>query len=160
MVAKRITATLVATVILLGCFFCAASAEENTNDTVWAFAGGVDYINEEEGIQASGLIYRTLLQVSKKNNTTITINGVTDCDPVVIKCGFKNIVVQRRLSTSTTWTDYHNFGNDYVDTFFHAISKDLTVDPGYLYRAICKHYAKKNALTIQTISATSNYVAI
>lgn len=109
-------------------------------------------------IRASGLIYQFNLTASKKNSTTLRIQGFTDCDPVVIRCGFKNLKVQRRVSSSSSWTDFHDYGNVYVDSFDAIIDRDLTVDPGYQYRVTCKHYAKKNILNTQTISNTSNIV--
>jgi hypothetical protein len=129
-------------ICILGSFLIPTFAETNSN-------------NE---IQTSGLIYRYNLSLSKKNNTTVIINGLTDCDPVVVKCGFKNLKVQRRANSSSSWTDYHDYGNDYIDSFTNAICKELSVDPGYQYRATCIHYAKKNILNTQTISNTSNVV--
>lgn len=114
--------------------------------------------NNGDDILASGLIFQYDLTIVKKNNTTLTIYGTTDCDPVVVKCGFKNLKVQRRANSSSSWSDYYTYGNEYLDTCFYAIGRDLTVDPGYQYRVTCKHYAKKNLFSTQTISNTSNII--
>ncbi len=114
--------------------------------------------NNGEEINASGLIYQYNLAAAKENNTTLYIEGFTDCDPVVVRCGFKNLKVQRRANTSSSWSDYYDYGNVYEDTDYAAIARDLPVDPGYQYRVTCKHYAKKNILNTQTISNTSNVV--
>ena len=108
--------------------------------------------------QASGLILMYDLTISKENSTTLFIEGLTDCRPEVVKCGFKNLKVQRRANSSSSWSDYHDYGNDYLDSWSYEIARPLTVDPGYQYRVTCKHYAKKNLLSTQTISNTSNIV--
>lgn len=120
----------------------------------------VTYARDNSGneIQASGLIFRYNLAISKKDSTTIHIEGLTDCDPVVVKCGFKNLIVQRRASSSSSWSDYYDYGNIYDDSNLAALGKYLAVDVGYQYRVTCKHYAKKNLFSTQTISNTSNIV--
>lgn len=139
---KRILAFLMALICLYGSFAFATYASDQ------------DY----EEIRASGLIYHYNLAASKKNSTTLEIEGDTSCDPVVVKCGFKNLKVQRRINSSSSWSDYYDYGNVYYDSCAAAIGRDLPVDPGYQYRIICKHYAKKNILNTQTISNTSNIV--
>lgn len=113
--------------------------------------------NDDE-IQASGLIFQFNMAASKDSSTKLYIEGFTDCDPVVVKCGFKDLKVQRRANSTSSWADYYNFGNVYEDTDYAIISRSLTVEPGYQYRVTCKHYAKKNLFSTQTISNTSNIV--
>jgi hypothetical protein len=114
--------------------------------------------NSVDEIQASGLIFRFNLAISKENSTTLYIEGSTVCDPVVVKCGFKNLKVQRRANSTTSWSDFYDYGNVYDDSDSAIISRYLPVDPGYQYRVTCKHYAKKNILNTQSISNTSNIV--
>lgn len=144
---KRIVSVLMTMICLLGCFLFPVTAE---NDP--------DVLTDDSINRASGLIYQYGLHVSKKDSTTITIEGLTDCDPVVVRCGFKNLLVQSRLNPSSPWTTFHNYGDDCIDSDTHEISKNLTIVPGYQYRATCKHYAKKNILNTQTISNSSNVV--
>ena len=139
---KKYLAFLMALICLFGFFAFAANA---TNQ---------DY----EENRASGLIFSYNLSASKENSTTLVIYGLTSCDPAVVKCGFKNLKVQRRANSSSSWSDFHDYGNVYEDTNLAAIGRTLTVDPGYQYRVTCKHYAKKNVLNTQTISNTSNIV--
>ena len=114
--------------------------------------------NSVDEMQASGLIFRFNLAISKENSTTLYIEGSTVCDPVVVKCGFKNLKVQRRANSSSSWSDFYDYGNVYSDSDYAILGRYLTVDSGYQYRVTCKHYAKKNILNTQTISNTSNIV--
>lgn len=139
---KRIVSFIMALVCLFSSFVFAAFAADNNGDE----------------INASGLIYQYDLTIVKDNSTTLIVYGFTDCDPVVVKCGFKNLKVQRRANSSSSWSDYYDFGNVYFDSDYASISRDVTVVSGYQYRATCKHYAKKNILNTQTISNTSNIV--
>lgn len=156
MKAKRTTAFIMAVICMLGCLLFSSSAEEiETSNQPMVSPSALD---DGDGTLASGLIFQYYLVLSKKNSTTLNVAGLTDCDGVVVKCGYKNLKVQRRASSSDSWTDYYDYGNLYLDTFVYHLSRNLTVDPGYQYRAVCKHYAKKNILNIQTISNTSNIV--
>lgn len=139
---KRILAFLMVLICLFSSFAFAAYATEQ----------------DDEENRASGLIYHYTLVISKKNSTTLEIEGDTSCDPVVVKCGFKNLKVQRRANSSSSWSDYYDYGNVYFDSYAATIIRNLPVDPGYQYRVTCKHYAKKNILNTQTISNTSNIV--
>lgn len=139
---KRIVSVLMAFVCLLSSFVFAAYAADSNGDE----------------IKASGLIYQYDLSASKRDSTTLIVYGLTDCDPVVVKCGFKNLKVQRRANSSSSWSDFYDYGNVYLDSHHYAIGRYLNVDPGYQYRITCKHYAKKNILNTQTISNTSNIV--
>ena len=139
---KRIVSFVMVLVCLLSSISMASYATDPNNDD----------------IKASGLIYQFNLSASKDSNTRLYIEGFTDCDPVVVKCGFKNLKVQRRVNSGSSWSDFYDYGNVYDDSYFIQIGRYLTVDPGYQYRVTCKHYAKKNVLNTQTISNTSNIV--
>ena len=114
--------------------------------------------NNENEIQASGLILNYDLTGVKKNSNTLTVYGTTSCNPLVVKCGFKSLKVQRRSNSSSSWSDFYDYGNVYFDSNYASIARDLPVDPGYQYRITCTHYAKKNILNTQSISNTSNIV--
>lgn len=154
---KRTIAFILAIVCVGGCMLLPVSAEEADALAVKPMVS-INTLAVGDDIQASGLIFQFYLSVNKIDNTTLCISGLTDCDAVVVKCGFKNLKVQRRANSSSSWSDYYDFGNLYRDTFGYYLSRDLTVEPGYQYRATCKHYAKKNILSTQTISNTSNIV--
>ncbi len=106
---------------------------------------------------ATGLIIERSIGVQRSGNT-LTITGKTYCSSSVVKCGFKEVVIQRRASSSASWSDYLTYTDLYVDTFSYILSKTLTVPSGYQYRVTCIHYAKKNIFSTQKIDNTSNIV--
>lgn len=115
--------------------------------------------NKESNTRATGLIYAYRLTLSQ-NGTTLNIGGQTSCSIEVVKCGFKDLVIQRRKNSSDSWSNYYDYGNVYVETNSANLSTTLVVESGYQYRISCKHYAKKNLLSTQTISNTSTVVAV
>ena len=115
--------------------------------------------NESTESRATGLIMSYGLEISA-TGTTIRILGETYCAGSVVKSGFKNLVVQRKKVSSSTWSDYYDYGDLYSDTYAASVNTTLAVESGYEYRVTCKHYAKKNLLVTQSISNTSNVVAV
>lgn len=109
--------------------------------------------------RATGLIYSYRLFLSKSGNT-LDISGQTYGSGEVVKCGFKDLTIQRRKSNSDDWEDYYEYGNVYVDSVTANLSTTLVVSSGYQYRISCKHYAKKSLLVTQSISNTSNIVIV
>ena len=109
--------------------------------------------------RASGLILIYGLEISVVDSK-LKIRGETYCEGSVVKSGFKNLVVQRKKTTSSTWSDYYDFGDLYNESYSASINITLAVASGYQYRVTCKHYAKKNLLVTQSISNTSNVVII
>lgn len=127
---------------------------ENTNQ----ICGSNETNYAEDENRASGLILSWGLSIARQGDSTLKIVGDTICDTTVVKCGFKNLKVERRLNSSSSWTEYYSYGNQYVDTNTAHFYDELTVDSNYQYRVTCKHYAKKNILNTQSISNTSNIV--
>lgn len=115
--------------------------------------------NESTESRATGLIMSYGLEISA-TGTTIRILGETYCAGSVVKSGFKNLVVQRKKVSSSTWSDYYDYGDLYSDTYAASVNTTLAVESGYEYRVTCKHYAKKNLLVTQSISNTSNVVSV
>ena len=76
----------------------------------------------------------------------------------VVKSGFKEVVVQRRASSSASWTDYITYEDIYWDEIACNLAKTLTVPTGYQYRVTCVHYAKKNFLSVQKLDNESNII--
>ena len=109
--------------------------------------------------RATGLITSYGLGLSK-NGTTLNISGRTNCAADIVKCGFKNLVVERRKTSSDSWEEYYDYGNVYVDAASANLSTTLAVASGYQYRISCKHYAKKSLLVTQSISNTSGIVTV
>lgn len=105
--------------------------------------------------RASDLINLWALAISKENNV-LYIAGRTVGTSEVVKSGFKEVVVQRRASSSASWTDYVTYEDLYIDEFAYNLGKSLTVPTGYQYRVTCVHYAKKNIFSVQKIDNVSN----
>lgn len=93
-----------------------------------------------------------------KSSTGTKLNLVAKlvCDLDVVKCGFKKIVIQRRVTTSSAWSTYLTYEDLYLDTSSYTIARQITVPTGYQYRAVCTFYAKKNILSTQKIELDSN----
>lgn len=112
---------------------------------------------EETEPRATGLIASYTLSLSK-TGSVLHITGRTVGTSEVVKSGFKNLTVQRRKTIDDSWEDYYEYGNVYRDAFLANLDTKLSVAANYQYRVTCKHYAKKNLLSIQTISNVSNIV--
>lgn len=118
-------------------------------------------LNPDNGIStyATGLISMYYIGIAQNGNT-LTIVGKTYGISDVKKSGFKEIVVQQRKSSSDSWSTYTKYTDVYLDNTSYVISKSLAVPAGYQYRVTCIHYAKKNLLSTQKISNTSNIVTM
>ncbi|MBQ7296248.1 MAG: hypothetical protein IJW86_08695 [Clostridia bacterium] len=107
--------------------------------------------------RATGLILTYSLGIKKDGNNLI-IAGTTGCTSTVVKCGFKEVVIQRRANSTQEWTDYVTYKDLYDDGFSYMLGKSFAVGSGYQYRVTAIHYAKKNILMTQKIENTSNTV--
>ena len=103
----------------------------------------------------SGLIDSYSIAISKSGSNLI-IAGKTSCVSSVTKCGFTKVIVQRRSSSSASWSNYQTYNDLYKEARSYTLSKSLSVPSGYQYRVICTHYAKKSSLSTQKIDNTSN----
>lgn len=112
----------------------------------------------DEDTRATGLISLYAIAISKSGTNTLNIAGKTSGTADVVKSGFKEVVVQRRASSSASWTDYLTYEDLYWDTPACNLAKTLTVPTGYQYRVTCIHYAKKNFLSVQKIDNVSNVI--
>lgn len=107
--------------------------------------------------RATGLIGGYSIAISKSGNTMYIV-GETSCISDVVKCGFTEVVIQRKLITNTKWIDYITYEDIYADGAFYLLSRSVTVPAGYEYRVICTHYAKKHILSTQKIDNVSNVI--
>ena len=112
----------------------------------------------DEDTRATGLISAYAIAISKSGTNTLNIAGVTTGTAYVVKSGFKEVVVQRRTSSSASWTDYVTYEDLYIDQIGYNLAKSLTVPTGYQYRVTCIHYAKKNIFSVQKIDNVSNVI--
>ena len=111
-----------------------------------------------EDVRATGLINLYAIAISKSGTNTLNIAGKTTGTTEVVKCGFKEVVVQRRTSSSASWSDYVTYEDLYWDQVAYVLTKTLTVPTGYQYRVTCIHYAKKNIFSVQKIDNESNII--
>lgn len=118
-----------------------------------------DDVVESVETRATGLILSYSLHLTK-TGTTLNISGLTNASTSVVKCGFKDLTIQRRKTSAYDWEDYYEYGNIYVDSTYANLSTTLVVASGYQYRISCKHYAKKSLLVTQSISNTSGIVTV
>ena len=129
-------------------------SQEEFNDIL---ANNTVYTANED-TRASDLIAAWAIAISKSGTNTVNIAGVTTGTHEVVKSGFKEVVVQRRASSSAAWTDYVTYEDLYIDQIGYVLAKSLTVPTGYQYRVTCIHYAKKNFLSVQKIDNVSNVI--
>ena len=104
--------------------------------------------------RASDLIAFYSIGISKDGNTLYVV-GKTTGTTQVVKSGFKEVVIQRRVNSSSSWSDYMTYEDMYWDEVAYVFSKSLTVPSGYQYRATCVQYAKKNFFSVQKIDNVS-----
>lgn len=115
--------------------------------------------NENISTCSDDLIKKTAISVAK-SGTKLIIVGVTTCSDSVVKCGFKEVIIQRRKNSSSSWSNYKTYDDLYADSYIYRLSKSIAVASGYQYRVTCTHYAKKNLFSTQKIDNVSNVVTI
>ena len=113
----------------------------------------------EPNERATGLILDGIIAVSNRG-TTLLIFGDLSCSTEVKKCGFKEVVVQKRTTTNGEWVNIFTYEDLYADSVFYTLQKTLGVVAGYDYRVTCIYYAKKNIFSVQKIEAVSNIVEL
>lgn len=161
---KKIIAGLISVILLLSSLGYDASAISKEEflpyvvDFVIETQSDVK-INSDTETRATGLIHAYSLSLAK-TGTTLSIGGQTLGTLEVVKCGFKDLTIQRRKTIDDDWKDYYEYGNVYVEATAANLSTTLVVESGYQYRISCKHYAKKNLLSVQTVANTSNIVTV
>ena len=112
----------------------------------------------DDNTRANDLINAWAIAISKSGTNTLNIGGKTTGTPDVVKSGFKEVVIQRRVNSSSSWTDYITYKDIYIDEFAYVLARQITVTTGYQYRVTCIHYAKKNFFSVQKIDNVSNIV--
>lgn len=148
---KKAVCVMFAVLMLLPANICAMA-----ND---AYAPEIIEAQNEDMARISGLIISYYIAV-EGSGTNLKIGAKIVCKTEVVKCGFKEIMIQRRKSSLDSWADYFSYKEVYADRSSNTYAKTVPVTSGYQYRATCKFYAKKNLLSTQTISETSNTVYI
>lgn len=148
---KKAVCIVFAVLMLLPANICAMA-----NDV---YAPETDEAQNGDMARISGLISTYYIGISA-SGTSLSFVAKIACKPEVVKCGFKEIMIQRRKSSTDSWADYFSYKEIYADRSSNTYAKTVPVTSGYQYRATCKHYAKKSLLSTQTINDTSNTVYI
>ena len=115
--------------------------------------------NNQISKRSTGLIDTYSIAVSK-SGSNLLIAGRTTCSTDVTKCGLKEVIIQRRKNSSSSWSDYKTYDDLYTDGHTYILSKSIAVASGYQYRVTCTHYDKKNLFSTQKINNVSNVVTI
>ena len=120
----------------------------------------IAYAEYEENtkIRATGLITGRNLYI-KKNGTTLSICGYTTGGSDVEKTGFKEVVIERRKNSSSSWSEYKVYEDLYSESSTYKLNKSVTVPSGYQYRVTAVHYAKKSLFSTQKIEAVTGYLS-
>lgn len=116
------------------------------------------YMVDNTMSRASGLIAAYGIAI-QKSGTSLKIAGKTSCVSGVTKCGFTEVIVQRRLRSTDSWSQYTKYTDLYSNTTGYSLTKTITVPSGYQYRISCTHYAKK-ILSTEKIPNISNIVSM
>lgn len=148
---KKAVCVIFAVFMLLPANICAMASDEYAPETIEA--------QNEDMARISGLIATYYIAI-EGSGTNLKMGAKIVCKTEVVKSGFKEIVIQRRKSSTDSWSNYLTYKDLYADGSSYTYAKTVTITSGYQYRATCKFYAKKNILSTQTLSATSNTVYI
>ena len=141
----------------------AANSNANTDDAIFTDAE-FEALNpiyaeykESSKARATGLISKNNLGIGK-SGASLVISGYTYGSSDVVKCGFKEVVIERRKNSSASWSEYKVYEDLYSDSATYKLNKSVTVPSGYQYRVTAIHYAKKSLFSTQKIEAVTGYL--
>lgn len=159
---KKILSIILSVVIVLTCLvpstaFADNSPEDNVFYTQEEFELFEHTYATYSSTRATGLITDKNLGIGK-NGTNLIISGYTQGKSVVKKCGFTKVVIQRKKSSSTSWSNYKTYEDLYSESNYYQLSKSVVVASGYQYRVTAIHYAKQSLFSTQKIEATTSYL--
>lgn len=159
---KKYISLFLAITMAIACFipntvFAADSTEDNSYFSQKEFESLEHTYAVEITPYSTGLIIDKNLGIAK-DGTTLKITGLTKGSSEVVKCGFTKVVVQRKKSSESSWSNYKTYKDLYSDSTKYNLSKSLTVDKGYQYRVAATHYAKRSLLSTQKVDSTTGYL--
>lgn len=137
--------------------FAAGNSESNSEFTQQEFESLEHTYAVSIQPYSSRLITSHRLGIAKNSNNLV-ISGFTQGNDEVIKCGFTKVVIQKRASSSASWSNYKTFNDLYSESTYYKLSKSVPVESGYQYRVTAIHYAKKSLFSTQKIDATTGYL--
>lgn len=160
---KKYISIFLAIIMIIACFIpITAFAADNTEDDVYFTQDERELLENTNVVgvtpYSTGLISKRDLRIAKKATNILLISGYTQGIEGVVKCGFTKVVVQRKKSSETSWSNYKTYNDLYSESNRYNLSKSLTVDKGYQYRVTATHYAKKSLLSTQKIDSTTGYL--
>lgn len=109
--------------------------------------------------RVTGLINSYSFSANKDGYNLIVRASIT-CATAVVKCGIKEMVIERRVSTDYDWSEYLTYSDLYQEDNSYLLGKSIPVTTGYQYRVVATLYAKKSLLSTEKIEVTSNIVWI
>ena len=136
---KRIINTLVVFSLLFAFFIPQiAYASDNTDAPEWTdisisecefeaiLENNPNNQISKRSTRSTGLIDTYSIAVSK-SGSNLLIAGRTSCISDVTKCGFKEVVIQRRKNSSSSWSDYKTYDDLYTNGHAYTLSKSIAV---------------------------------
>jgi len=156
---KKLISIILSAIIAITCLvpftaFAEDNVENNLEFTQEEFESLEHvYATSAQPYSSSLIVGHTLGIAKDKNNLLIT--GSTKCSSDVVKCGFTKVVIQRKTSSSTSWSNYKTFSDLYDNDNRYQLSKKVAVTSGYQYRVTATHYAKKSLISTQKVDSTT-----
>ncbi len=156
---KRFILVLMAFILMFSCAFQATASAVNIDEQHILFTQEEFELLEHtyatyNQTRATGLITDCSLGIAKSGNT-LKISGYTYGSDVVTKCGFTEVIVQRRTNNNSSWSDYLTYEDLYSSSNSYTLTKSITVASGYQYRVTATHYAKKSLFSTEKITGTT-----
>lgn len=142
----------------------AANSNINTDDVIFTEAEfealNPIYAEYEESskARATGLIMKKNIGIAK-SGSALLISGYTYGTSDVEKTGFKEVVIERRKNSSSSWSEYKVYEDLYSSSAKYTLSKSVTVPSGYQYRVTAIHYAKASLFSTQKVEGVSGYIS-
>lgn len=159
---KKFLSVALAVITFSMCILPTTAFATNKNDiseNYYSIEETVAYAEYEENsmARATGLITDKNLYI-KKSGTTLSIKGYTEGSTETEKVGFKEVIIERRKNSSSSWSEYKVYEDLYSSSTKYTLSKSVTVPSGYQYRVTAIHYAKKSLFSTQKVAATTGYL--
>lgn len=142
----------------------AANSNINTDDVIFTEAEfealNPIYAEYEESskARATGLIMKKNIGIAK-SGSALLISGYTYGTSDVEKAGFKEVVIERRKNSSSSWSEYKVYEDLYSSSAKYTLSKSVTVPSGYQYRVTAIHYVKASLFSTQKIEVSTGYLS-
>lgn len=144
---KKYISIFLTLIMIIACFTpVTAFAADSSKDDVSFTQEELKLLEHTNAVGISqystGLISGCDIRIAKQGSTTLLISGYTYGSSEVVKCGFTKVVIQRKKSSATSWSNYKTYDDLYSESTKYNLSKSLTVEKGYQYRVTATHYAK------------------